>query len=92
MTYASTALEIGQGLVCDPVTDCREKTGLGGKGQLMRNGSPVLTQAITRMDQSTLQDILDRTSKKPHCGEKCFGINVETAAPDMNAFAFQLFP
>lgn len=27
MANASTALEIGQRLVCDPVTDCREKLG-----------------------------------------------------------------
>lgn len=43
MTNAPAALEIGQRLVCDPVTDCRGETGLEGNKQMVRDGSPVLT-------------------------------------------------
>lgn len=45
MANASTALEIGQRLVCDPVTDCREK--LDWKKNLMvYNRSPALKQTL----------------------------------------------
>lgn len=41
VTYASTALEIGQRLVGDPVTDCREERGWKEKEQIMCDSADI---------------------------------------------------
>lgn len=60
VTYASTALEIGQRLVGDPVTDCREERGWKEKEQIMCDSA----------DISYVQATWNVESKKPHHDER----------------------